>query len=209
VDEPSPRPALLFGLGNPGRRYEATRHNVGWQVLEALAKPEGAEFRPSGFFDGEEAVLRRGGRVVRLVRPTTFMNLCGPAYVRALDVHGVAPGDGLVVLDDFMLPFGRLRLRASGSSGGHNGLKSIQDALGGDAYPRLRVGIGPVPPPMDPAAFVLQAYDAEQRRGLPDVLTRASLAVLLWLDLGLEAAANRFNGEGRAPGEAAGGGGPG
>jgi PTH1 family peptidyl-tRNA hydrolase len=99
-------------------------------------------------------------------------------------------------LDDFMLPFGRLRLRAAGSSGGHNGLKSIEQALGNDVYPRLRVGIGPVPAPMDPKAFVLQGYDAEQRRGLPDVLARAAQAAACWLDLGLEAAANRFNGEG-------------
>lgn len=199
MDDSSSRPALLFGLGNPGRRYEATRHNVGWQVLDVLARPEAAEFRPARFFEGEEAVLRRGGRAVRLIRPTTFMNLCGPAYARALEVYEVAPSDALVVLDDFMLPFGRLRLRAAGSSGGHNGLKSIQDALGTDAYPRLRVGIGPVPEPIDPKAFVLQAYDAEQRRLLPELLDRAAQAVACWLDLGLEAAANRFNGEGAVP----------
>jgi PTH1 family peptidyl-tRNA hydrolase len=127
------------------------------------------------------------------------MNLCGPAYARALAVHDVAPADALVVLDDFMLPFGRLRFRAQGSSGGHNGLASIEAAMGTQAYPRLRVGIGPVPPPMDPAAFVLQAYDPEQRRGMPEVLDRAVKAAWCWFEQGLAQASNRFNVDPQAP----------
>jgi PTH1 family peptidyl-tRNA hydrolase len=185
---------VLFGLGNPGVRYAHTRHNVGWQVLDELARAESASFRAARFFPGDEASYREGGEVVRLVKPTTFMNLCGPAYVRALEVYEVDPVEALVVSDDFMLPFGRLRLKGGGSSGGHNGLKSIEEALGRQDYPRLRLGIGPVPPPQDPADFVLQRYDAEQVKGLPDLLERGVSAARLWLKEGLEAAANRFNG---------------
>jgi len=188
--------ALLFGLGNPGKRYEGTRHNVGWQVLQALARTEGAEFRPARFFEGLEAIVRVGERAVRLVLPTTFMNLCGPVYVRAREVYEVEPKDALVALDDFMLPFGRLRFREGGSSGGHNGLKSIEGALGAAEYARLRVGIGPVPPVRDPAGFVLEAYDAEQRKALPETLERAVEALRLWLAQGFAAAANKFNGGG-------------
>ncbi len=185
--------ALLFGLGNPGKRYEGTRHNVGWQVLQRLAAGEGAEFRTARFFEGLEAVVRVGERTVRLVLPTTFMNLCGPAYLRAREVYEVEPHDALVVLDDFVLPFGRLRFREGGSSGGHNGLKSIEGALGTAEYARLRVGIGPVPPLRDPAGFVLEPYDAEQRRALPETLERSVEALRLWLAQGFAAAANRFN----------------
>ncbi len=184
---------LLFGLGNPGPRYAGTRHNAGWQVLDRLARQEGLEFRSTRLLAADEAVWRDGDRTVRLLKPTTFMNLCGPAYARALEVFEVGPADALVLADDFMLPFGRLRFRSSGSSGGHNGLKSIQEALGSDAYPRLKIGIGPVPPPLDPAVFVLQAYDAEQRAGLADHVERAAEAVRAWLAGGLEAASNRFN----------------
>lgn len=185
---------ILFGLGNPGARYAATRHNAGWLTLERLARAEAVEFRPSRFLAGEEAAVRSGTETVRLVRPTTFMNLCGPAYVRALEVWEAERRDALVVADDFMLPFGRLRLRPEGSAGGHNGLKSIEEALGGADYPRLKIGIGPVPAPLDPAVYVLQAFDPEQRRDLPAVLERAEAACRAWLAEGLEGAANRFNG---------------
>lgn len=193
---------LLFGLGNPGSRYAQTRHNAGWLVLEHLARAAGESFRPARFFAGEEATIREGDEVVRLARPTTFMNLCGPAYVRALEVFELEPAAGLVVSDDFMLGFGRLRFRESGSAGGHNGLKSIQTALGHDGYPRLKIGIGPVPPPRDPADFVLEPFDAEQRRGLPEVVDRAALACRTWIRQGLAAASSRFNAEGggSAPG---------
>jgi PTH1 family peptidyl-tRNA hydrolase len=185
---------VLFGLGNPGDRYAKTRHNAGWQVLDEIARQESVSFRATRFFPGDEATYREGGEVVRLVRPTTFMNLCGPAYVRVLEVVEVEPAEALVISDDFMLPFGRLRLRDGGSAGGHNGLRSIEEALASQAYPRLRLGIGPVPPPRDPADFVLERYDAEQQKGLPDLLERGAAAARLWVREGLEAAANRFNG---------------
>ncbi|MFM8981096.1 MAG: aminoacyl-tRNA hydrolase [Planctomycetia bacterium] len=194
-----PAQLLAFGLGNPGSRYADTRHNVGWRVLQALAGEAGAGWRRSGFYEGEEARIEVGGRRLHLVLPTTFMNLCGPAYVRALAVHEVEPAGALVVVDDFMLPFGRLRVRAEGSPGGHNGLKSIEQALGHARYARLRVGIGPVDPPQQDAAdFVLGRWSAEQQAGLPRVVERAAAAVRTWAEQGLEAAANACN-RGEAP----------
>jgi PTH1 family peptidyl-tRNA hydrolase len=189
-----PSRLLAFGLGNPGARYADTRHNVGWRVLQAVAQQQGAAWRRSGFVEGEEARVEVGGRRLDLVLPTTFMNLCGPAYARALAVHGLEPDAALVVVDDFMLPFGRLRLRADGSAGGHNGLKSIEEALGHARYPRLKVGIGPVDPPQqDPAAFVLGRWSPEQLAALPGVVDRAAGALRAWAEQGLEAAANAWN----------------
>jgi PTH1 family peptidyl-tRNA hydrolase len=184
---------VLFGLGNPGRGYATTRHNAGFQVLDAVAERHGGSFRPSRFLPGETADVTVEGRRLRLAKPHSFMNLCGPVYVRALEVFEASPPEALVVLDDFMLPFGRLRLRAEGSSGGHNGLRSIEGALASRAYPRLRVGIGPCPAPVDPAVWVLERYGAEERRALPALLDRAADAALSWAVEGIDAAMRRFN----------------
>lgn len=184
---------VLFGLGNPGSRYRKTRHNAGWQTLALLAEEHGVAFRRTRLLHGEVAEIRLGSVRVRMVEPHSFMNLCGPVYRRALEVFDLAAKDALVVVDDFALPFGRLRLRGEGSAGGHNGLRSIQDSLGGGAYPRLRLGIGPVPEGMDPADYVLKRYDAAQRRALPDLLERAAEACRTWVGEGLTEAMNRFN----------------
>ncbi|MFV1958106.1 MAG: aminoacyl-tRNA hydrolase [Planctomycetota bacterium] len=184
---------MLIGLGNPGRRYAKTRHNAGWQVLGALAERHGAVLGRTRLLHGEVADLRLEAVRLRLVEPYSFMNLCGPVVRRALDVYGVTPAQALVVVDDFALPFGRLRLRAQGRPGGHNGLKSIQAALGSPAYPRLRLGIGPVPEGMDPADYVLKRYDAAQRRALPDLVERAVDACEVWARDGLDAAMDRYN----------------
>ncbi len=130
---------------------------------------------------------------LRLVKPQSYMNLVGPVYRRALEVFDLPPEAALVVLDDFMLPFGRLRLREDGSAGGHNGLKSIEGALGHRAYPRLRLGIGPVPEGMDPADYVLKRYGAAQARELPDLVGRGAEAALCWAETGIEAAMNAYN----------------
>lgn len=184
---------LLFGLGNPGSRYRKTRHNAGWQTLDLLAEQHGTVFKRTRLLHGEVADFRVGPVRIRMARPHSFMNRCGPVYRRALEVYDLDPTDALVVIDDFALPFGRLRLRADGRPGGHNGLKSIQEALGGPVYPRLRLGIGPVPERVDPADYVLKRYDAAQRRELPDLLDRAAEACLLWAQGGLQEAMNRFN----------------
>ena len=184
---------VLFGLGNPGREYAATRHNVGFQVLDLVAERFGGAFRPSRFLEAEEADVAVEGRRLRLVKPTSYMNLCGPVYARALEVFAATPPEALVVVDDFALPLGRLRLRADGSAGGHNGLRSIEETLGSRAYPRLRVGIGPCPGSVDPAVWVLQRPTADERRALPEVLGRAAEAALAWSGSGMDAAMRRYN----------------
>ena len=184
---------ILFGLGNPGRRYAKTRHNAAWQVFDLLAERHGLSFKRTRLLHGEVADAQLAGRRVRLIKPSSFMNLVGPVYRRALEVFDVGAEDALVVVDDFALPFGRLRLRAEGSPGGHNGLKSIQGALGGPGYPRLRLGIGPVPEGQDPADYVLKRYDAAQARALPDLLDGAAEACETWIRDGMETAMNRHN----------------
>lgn len=185
---------ILFGLGNPGRRYAKTRHNAGWQVLDTLAERHGTGFKRTKLIHGETADLTLGGERVRMIKPTSFMNLVGPVYRRALEVFDVEPAEALVLVDDFSLDTGRLRFRAEGSAGGHNGLKSIQQALGGSrAYPRLKLGIGPAPEGAPWAGYVLKRYDASQRRELPEMLERAADACERWVALGLDEAANRFN----------------
>ncbi len=184
---------ILFGLGNPGSRYAKTRHNAAWQALDVLAERHGTSFKRTRLLHGEIADARMGAARVRLVKPSSFMNLVGPVYRRALEVFDVGTDDALVVVDDFALAFGRLRFRAEGSSGGHNGLKSIQGVLGEPSYPRLRLGIGPVPEAQDPADYVLKRYDAAQARALPDLLDAAAGACETWVAEGIGVAMNRHN----------------
>lgn len=195
ADDASTR--LLVGLGNPGPEYDGTRHNVGFEVVDRLAARWGTRFERSNLVQGHVATAVPDGLSrIRLFKPMTFMNVCGPAFARALHVFEVGVDATLVVVDDFMLDFGRLRFRADGSSGGHNGLKSIEGALGSRVYPRLRIGIGPVPGRRDPADFVLGRYDAAQRKELPFVVEEAADAVVTWLRSGMAKAMERHNGKG-------------
>jgi PTH1 family peptidyl-tRNA hydrolase len=192
--DPVPR-CLVVGLGNPGPEYVGTRHNVGFEVLDVLARRWKVEFEPNKLVQGHAATAFPPGLPVdrvRLVKPMTYMNLCGPSYAKALKVFEAEVAGALVVVDDFMMDFGRLRLRADGSSGGHNGLKSIEGAVGA-AYPRLKVGIGTPPNGRDPADFVLSRYAAVERKELPFVLEEAADAVVTWLAAGMEKAMERHN----------------
>jgi len=184
---------LVVALGNPGEEYERTRHNVGWLVADVLAKRLGATFERSRFVQAHVADARGRDDRLRLVKPTTYMNLCGPAYRRAVEVFESTVEDALVVLDDFMLPFAKLRFRAAGSAGGHNGLKSIEQALGSQQYPRLRIGIGEVPSGRDPADYVLTRFNAAERKELPFVVESAADAVETWLDQGIDRAMAKHN----------------
>ena len=184
---------VLFGLGNPGKRYAKTRHNAGWHVLDLLAERHGAGFRRTRLVHGEVAAFTWAGHRVCMVKPASFMNLVGPVYARCLDVYDVSRAEALVLVDDFALPMGRVRLRPSGRHAGHNGLRSLEQAAGGARYPRLRLGIGPMPEDAPWADWVLKRYDANQRRALPALLDRAADAVEVWVRSGLEEAANRFN----------------
>lgn len=182
---------LVVGLGNPGGRYADTRHNVGWMVLDRLADRSGW----SGRAKSRDAAATARGKVgeldVMLVKPLTFMNDSGVAVRKILAREHVKLEDMLVVVDDFALPFGRLRMRPTGTAGGHNGLRSIIGELGTQDFARLRVGIGE--PRRDAVDHVLSRFAADETRLLPALLDAAADAVESWGQLGPAAAANRWN----------------
>jgi len=184
---------LVVGLGNPGPTYEGTRHNVGYQVVEELARRHGFAKAKRGF-DGRCAAGAIGGRQVLLLQPTTFMNDSGRSVAAALRALKLPLARALVVHDHIDLAFGRLRLMESGGSGGHNGLKSITGLLG-PGYVRLRVGVDR-PASYDPdvvADYVLSRF-GESKAAVADLVAASADAVELWLHDGLEEAANRVNG---------------
>jgi PTH1 family peptidyl-tRNA hydrolase len=184
---------LIVGLGNPGPAYEGTRHNIGYQVVAELAARHGFPKAKRGF-DGRCAEGVIGGRSCLLLQPTTFMNDSGRSVAAALRALKLPLERVLVVHDHIDLPFGRLRLMAGGGSGGHNGLKSITGLIGPD-YVRLRVGVDR-PASYDPdvvADYVLSRF-AEGKTEVAAVVSAAADTVELWLDAGLEAAANHVNG---------------
>ncbi len=183
---------LVVGLGNPGTAYEGTPHNVGYRVVEELARRHSFPRAKRGF-DGRCAEGAIRGRAVLLLQPTTFMNDSGRSVAAALRALKLGLEDVLVVHDHIDLPFGRLRLMEGGGSGGHNGLKSITGLIGA-GYVRLRVGVDR-PPSTDPdvvAEYVLSPF-RESRAEVDAVVVAAADAVELWLDDGLEAAANAVN----------------
>ena len=184
--------SLVVGLGNPGRRYRETRHNVGFMVVETLRERAGG---PDEREAGHSALWRTEveGRGIVLARPLVFMNLSGAAVRALAEKQGAAPEEVLVVCDDFHLDFGALRLRRGGSHGGHNGMRSIIAALGTQEFPRLRIGIGAAPAGQDPAEFVLERFAPDERVRLGDVVTQAADCVETVLKAGLEAGMNRYN----------------
>jgi PTH1 family peptidyl-tRNA hydrolase len=196
---------LIVGLGNPGREYVGTRHNVGWELLDALAQRLGwiagpGEFERSARTKFNGLVLDGNGTLpsgqtekLLLLKPMTFMNLSGQSVQAALSFYQLQPQEALIVLDDLALPCGKLRLRASGSSGGHNGLKDIERALGSTDYPRLRIGIDPPPPRVPQKDYVLGRFSEAQRADLAPALARGVDATWLWIEKGIAAAMNQFN----------------
>jgi PTH1 family peptidyl-tRNA hydrolase len=191
---------LVVGLGNPGREYAETRHNVGWRVVEKLAADVGARWQRSSKFDAEIAEAPLAGRKIVLAKPQTFMNLSGRACVALLHWHKFAPRQMLVVTDDADLDIGRLRLRLKGSSGGHNGLKSIAEMSGTEQFPRVRVGIGrPMrrsegAPDNALVDFVLSRFRKEELATVDEAVACAAAAVASAIERGMEAAMNKFNG---------------
>jgi PTH1 family peptidyl-tRNA hydrolase len=187
---------IIVGLGNPGRRYERTRHNVGWWALDHLAdvwrfepwRSEGEAYVSDGLLDGER---------VRLIKPQTYMNLSGVAlrpYLRRLEWSGLQ--HLLVLVDEVALPCGTLRLRTAGSAGGHNGLKSIESTLGTRDYARLRIGVGMAGgarPPGDLADFVLGDFQADEREAIVAQLPVIAAAVECWVREGIAKAMNVCN----------------
>jgi PTH1 family peptidyl-tRNA hydrolase len=179
---------LVAGLGNPGARFAGTRHNLGFEVLAELARRCAVSFGLEARWNAEVAAC--GGRM--LMRPQTFMNLSGEAVGNYARYYKLLPQEVLVVLDDSSLPLGGLRLRPSGSSGGHNGLESVLVHLGTEAVPRLRVGIGgPGQIPLD--EYVLSKFAGEERESARDAVLKAADAIEMANARGLEAAMNEFN----------------
>jgi len=186
-------PALIVGLGNPGRDYARHRHNMGFRVVDALARAHGLAFARKKGAKARVAEGRIAGRDVVLAKPQTFMNLSGKAVARLSRLYDIPPDRILVIYDDLDLPLGRLRLRSEGGAGGHKGLRSIIDLLGTRSFPRLRVGIDRPPGNMDAADYVLQPFDQEQQSLVEPIVERAMAAVLCWLDEGIALAMDRFN----------------
>ncbi len=178
---------LVVGLGNPGREYADTRHNVGFLLVDRLANRDRADWRRERRWQAD--VARAG--TVHLCKPLTYMNLSGQSVRAAADFYKIAPGEILIVLDDFALPLGKLRLRPGGSSGGHNGLKSVIEHLGTQEVPRLRIGIGGADG--STVDHVLGRFALAEREPLEQSLARAVDAVDFAQTRGLEAAMNNYN----------------
>ena len=183
---------LIVGLGNPGLRYRNNRHNVGFQIVDALAVAHGLEFGKTKYKARLADGVIREQRVL-LVKPMTYMNLSGEAVQPLVHFYKIDLADLMVVYDDLDLPLGRIRLRPFGGAGGHNGMKSIIQRLGGDRFPRLRVGIGRPPGRMDPADYVLQDFSPDEEIIMAQVRERAVQALECWLAEGIDAAMNAFN----------------
>lgn len=185
---------LVVGLGNPGAEYENTRHNVGFRIVECVAARHRIALRHERRLHAICGAGRIAGSETMLLEPQTYMNLSGRAVLAALDAHPVDPAtDLLVVYDDLDLPFGRLRLRASGGAGGHNGISDIQQQLGRHDFARLRFGIGRPPAGEDPIAHVLAPFSADEQAQLEAHLDAASDAIELTLAEGVARAMNRVN----------------
>lgn len=188
---------VILGLGNPGRQYEATRHNVGWWVLDHLADVWHFEgWRRDG--DAMVATGTVAGTRTRLIKPLTYMNLSGAVLKNYLRRPFWAAGkDLLVVVDDVALPVGRYRIRARGSAGGHNGLRSIEGALGNQEYARLRIGVGPSEERRniyhDLADFVLAPFARDEREEIIELIPKIESAIGTWLREGVERAMNAHN----------------
>jgi len=182
---------LIVGLGNPGREYEHTRHNVGFQVAEELAHRYRVTLKNQAKWKARAAKIAEIGDGVLLAEPTTFMNLSGWAVREIVGFHKLAPSDVLVVVDDADLPLGRLRMRTSGSAGGHNGLKSVIQELGTVEFPRLRVGVGRQAGELK--NHVLGRFSAEEKARIDAAVKRAADAAELFAKEDILAAMNRFN----------------
>ncbi len=194
---------VVLGIGNPDEKYAATRHNVGWMAVDALSEKMEAKFRKAGF-EYWAAEGRLGRHELVLVKTWTYVNETGRVIPELRKRHGLEEGslgegkpwlgDLLVVADDVNLPLGAVRIRRDGSSGGHNGLKSIEGTLRQQDYARLRIGIGPFPPEWDDLAdFVLGRFSREERDRVAGLLDPMAEAVECWIESGIEKAMNLFN----------------
>ncbi len=182
---------LILGLGNPGAEYENTRHNIGFAVLDALARTFEVRFAPERY--GDHCEFRHKGRTFILVKPSTFMNLSGKTARYWATQEDVPKERMLVITDDLALPFGAIRLKPAGGAGGHNGLTSIIELMGGQDFPRLRFGIGSDFARGKQSDYVLGQWTTEEKKTLEERIAIAGKAVVQWGLLGMDSAMNNFN----------------
>ena len=186
-------PLLVVGLGNPGPQYAKTRHNVGFMVADLLAGRIGAAFKVHKRSGAEVLTGRLAHRPVVLAKPRTFMNESGRQVGPLAKFYSVSPADVVVIHDDLDLDFGLIRLKTGGGEGGHNGLRSVANALGTKDFQRVRIGIGRPPGRKDPAAFVLEPFNSTERNEVPTLCELAADACEALIELGLEPAQNRVH----------------
>ena len=184
----------IIGLGNPGATYLKNRHNIGFRIIDACASAwnftaKGSKFK-ADLFEGKV-----GTQTVKLLKPQTFMNLSGETAQKVLSFYKLTPSEIWVVYDDFDLPFGTIRLRENGSPGTHNGARSITQLLGSQAFPKLRIGIGPWPSHQKIDSFVLSNFSAQEEAELPDIIDRAVQSLKDSLEIGLPKAMSKWNNE--------------
>ena len=185
---------LIVGLGNPGKEYERSRHNTGWRALDLLADQLDCRIDRAKF-QGLYGQCTYEGRKLMLLKPQTYMNLSGKSAQPFSAYFGISPANIIVLFDDISLQPGRLRIRADGSAGGHNGIKSMIAELGSQNFPRVKIGVGPKPyPEMDLADWVLGSFSANDEKAMAVSLKNAADAVLAIITQGVPEAANRFNG---------------
>ena len=184
---------LVVFLGNPGTKYEMTRHNAGFMAGDAMAKAQGAAINRSRF-KALTGTCDIGGETVMLMKPQTFMNLSGEAVAQAVSFYKLAPDHVIVVSDEVALPIGKLRIRTKGSAGGHNGLKNIIALLGTDQFPRIRIGVGAAPHPgYDMADWVLSSFKGKDAEDILAAAARAAEAVECYITKGADRAMNLYN----------------
>lgn len=185
---------LIVGLGNPGREYERTRHNVGYRTAELLAQAAGVKLDRARF-RGLSRTAELAGQRVLLLKPETYMNNSGEAVQLAAMFYKLPISRILVISDDISLPVGKIRVRAEGSAGGHNGLRSVISHLGSQDFPRIRIGVGAKPhPDYDLADWVLSGFTQEEEKALTPALEHAAAAALELMQNGVQSAASKFNG---------------
>lgn len=188
---------IIAGLGNPGKQYEGSRHNVGFMTLDVLADRYHIDVSEKG----HKALIGKGvieGNKVILVKPQTFMNLSGESIRSVLDYYKAEPSEFIVIYDDISLEPGSLRIRKKGSAGGHNGIKNIIAHLGTQEFPRVRVGVGAKPPRMDLADYVLGRFSKGEKERMEQAYQDGAAAAVSMMTEGIDAAMNHFNGAARA-----------
>lgn len=189
--QPDPMKYLIVGLGNMGADYDGTRHNVGFEVVDLLAKKFDVKFKNDML--GDLAEFKHKGRTIILLKPSTFMNRSGKAVNYWLQKHKIKYSNLLIVLDDLNLPFGRIKIKPKGKNGGHNGLKDIDQILGGNLYARLRVGIGSEFHSGQQVNYVLGKWNKEEQKTIESILEKSAECSLSFTTIGINFTMNEFN----------------